>query len=93
MQLRHSKLEMTGWYMKDIPDRVRAAVEKMDTDLCRKMQEPQETDSASARFRLYLRLVGFCLYGCFSKPQAVVWWDRGAPALSENSARISDEVR
>lgn len=34
-QLRHSKLDMTGWYMKEIPDRVRAAVEKMDTDLCR----------------------------------------------------------
>jgi len=34
-QLRHSKLEMTGWYMKEIPESVRAAVEKMDTDLCR----------------------------------------------------------
>jgi hypothetical protein len=34
-QLRHSKLEMTGWYMKQIPETVRAAVEKMDTDLCR----------------------------------------------------------
>ncbi len=34
-QLRHSKLEMTGWYMKQIPETVRAAVEKMDTELCR----------------------------------------------------------
>jgi hypothetical protein len=34
-QLRHSKLEMTGWYMKQIPETVRAAVEKMDADLCR----------------------------------------------------------
>ncbi len=33
-QLRHSKLEMTGWYMKQIPETVRAAVEKMDADLC-----------------------------------------------------------
>ena len=33
-QLRHSKLEMTGWYMKEIPESVRAAVEKMDADLC-----------------------------------------------------------
>jgi integrase len=32
-QLRHSKLEMTGWYMKEIPASVRAAVEKMDADL------------------------------------------------------------
>lgn len=32
-QLRHSKLEMTGWYMKQIPDSVRAAVEKMDADI------------------------------------------------------------
>jgi integrase len=33
-QLRHSKLEMTGWYMKQIPETVRAAVEKMDADVC-----------------------------------------------------------
>jgi integrase len=32
-QMRHSKLEMTGWYMKEIPASVRAAVEKMDADL------------------------------------------------------------
>ena len=25
-QLRHSKLEMTGWYMRDIPESVRSAV-------------------------------------------------------------------
>jgi integrase len=33
-QLRHSKLETTGWYMKEIPASVRAAVEKMDAHLC-----------------------------------------------------------
>jgi integrase len=33
-QLRHSKLEMTGWYMKQIPESVSAAVEKMDADIC-----------------------------------------------------------
>jgi hypothetical protein len=26
---------MTGWYMKQIPESVRAAVEKMDADFCR----------------------------------------------------------
>jgi hypothetical protein len=25
---------MTGWYMKHIPETVRAAVEKMDADIC-----------------------------------------------------------
>jgi hypothetical protein len=34
-QLRHSRLEMTGWYMKQIPETVRAAVEKMDADISR----------------------------------------------------------
>jgi integrase len=33
-QLRHSKLEMTGRYVKEIPDQVRAAVERMDRELC-----------------------------------------------------------
>jgi integrase len=33
-QLRHSKLEMTGRYVKEIPDQVRAAVENMDHELC-----------------------------------------------------------
>lgn len=33
-QLRHSKLEMTGRYVKEIPDQVRAAVQKMDGELC-----------------------------------------------------------
>lgn len=33
-QLRHSKLEMTGRYVKEIPDQVRAAVESMDRELC-----------------------------------------------------------
>jgi integrase len=42
-QLRHSKLEMTGWYMKEIPESVRAAVEKMDSDICRREEKPPET--------------------------------------------------
>jgi integrase len=33
-QLRHSKLEMTGRYVKELPDQVRAAVESMDRELC-----------------------------------------------------------
>lgn len=33
-QLRHSRLEMTGWYMRSIPEQVRSAVERMDSDLC-----------------------------------------------------------
>ena len=32
-QLRHSKLEMTGWYMREIPESVRAAVEHMDAEM------------------------------------------------------------
>lgn len=46
-QLRHSKLEMTGWYMKQIPETVRAAVEKMDTDVCAAPAN-QEQDGAGA---------------------------------------------
>jgi integrase len=34
-QLRHSRLEMTGRYVKEIPDQVRIAVESMDRELCR----------------------------------------------------------
>jgi integrase len=44
-QLRHSRLEMTGWYMRSIPEQVRSAVERMDGDLCK--PEP-ETDGTSA---------------------------------------------
>lgn len=33
-QLRHSKLEMTGRYVKEIPEQVRAAVDSMDHELC-----------------------------------------------------------
>jgi integrase len=35
-QLRHTKLEMTGRYIKEIPEQVRAAVESMDRELCPK---------------------------------------------------------
>src|ERR1019366_9267447 len=31
---------------------------------------------------------GFCLYGCYSKPQAVVWGS-ASPAVSEDLARVS----
>jgi integrase len=34
-QLRHSKLEMTGWYMREIPESVRVAVEGMDAEICK----------------------------------------------------------
>ena len=34
-QLRHSKLEMTGFYMKEILGSARAAVERMDADICK----------------------------------------------------------
>jgi integrase len=33
-QLRHSKLEMTGWYMRAIPESVRTAVAEMDAEIC-----------------------------------------------------------
>ena len=39
-QLRHSRLEMTGWYMKQIPESVRTAVEKMDADVCKPADKP-----------------------------------------------------
>ena len=41
-QLRHSKLEMTGWYMRDIPESVRSAVAEMDAEIC----QPAESNSA-----------------------------------------------
>src|SRR5262245_35428310 len=37
-QLRHSKLEMTGRYVKETPERVRAAVESMDQELCQQRE-------------------------------------------------------
>jgi integrase len=40
-QLRHSRLEMTGRYVKEIPDEVRAAVENMDRELCPELR-PRE---------------------------------------------------
>ena len=33
-QLRHTKLEMTGRYVKEIPEQVRTAVDRMDRELC-----------------------------------------------------------
>jgi integrase len=44
-QLRHSSLEMTGWYMREIPESVRSAVEKMDAEITAQPAErtgPQE---------------------------------------------------
>jgi integrase len=37
-QLRHAKLEMTGRYIKEISEAVRAAVESMDRELCQAEQ-------------------------------------------------------
>jgi integrase len=39
-QLRHSRLEMTGRYVKEIPDQVRAAVDSMDRELCQEKGAP-----------------------------------------------------
>jgi len=33
-QLRHSKLEMTGWYMREIPESVRSAGVDMEAEIC-----------------------------------------------------------
>src|SRR5258705_5154734 len=33
-QLRHSRLEMTGRYVKEIPEQGRVAVDSMDRELC-----------------------------------------------------------
>ena len=38
-QLRHSKLEMTGWYMRDIAQSVRSAVEEMDAEICQSTEK------------------------------------------------------
>ena len=38
-----------------------------------------------------LNLVIFCLYGCFSKPLAVVW-EGATAAVSKDVVRVSDEV-
>jgi integrase len=40
-QLRHTRLEMTGRYVKEIPDQVRLAVENMDRELCPRAKEGQ----------------------------------------------------
>jgi hypothetical protein len=37
-ELRHSKLEMTGWYMREIPERVRTAVAEMDAEICQAIE-------------------------------------------------------
>src|SRR5438309_1469299 len=43
--LRHSKLGMTGWYMREIPESVRAAVEEMDAEICKTADsEPTPVD-------------------------------------------------
>jgi len=38
--LRHSALAMTGLYMKEIPEQVKAAVESLDTTLCSDVNSP-----------------------------------------------------
>ena len=37
-QLRHSNLEMTGWYMREIPESVRSAVAEMDAEICQAVE-------------------------------------------------------
>jgi hypothetical protein len=37
-QLRLSKLEMTGWYMREIPASVRTAVAEMDAEICQSVE-------------------------------------------------------
>jgi integrase len=39
-QLRHSRLSMTGLYMKEIPEQVKAAVESLDAALCSDLHSP-----------------------------------------------------
>ena len=38
-QLRHSTLEMTGWYMREIPESVRTAVAELDAEVCQATAE------------------------------------------------------
>jgi integrase len=38
-QLRHSTLEMTGWYMREIPESVRTAVAELDAEVCQATTE------------------------------------------------------
>jgi integrase len=47
-QLRHSKLEMTGWYMRAMPESVRAAVEHMDAEIS-KVVESNPTPAEPGR--------------------------------------------
>jgi integrase len=47
-QLRHSKLEMTGWYMREIPESVRTAVEEMDAEI-RQMVDSEPDPPESGR--------------------------------------------
>lgn len=62
-QLRHSKLEMTGWYMREIPESVRSAVAEMDAEICHPLR----------RAPLRPALVG---HNEFPKAVAIWWGDR-----------------
>ncbi len=44
-QLRHSRLEMTGWYMRDIPESVRSAVAEMDAEMCQSTEANAPPDA------------------------------------------------
>ena len=46
----------------------------------------------SEKIECFALLVTFCLYGCFRRPQAVVY-ARASPAVSEDIARIPGEIR
>ena len=46
----HSKLEMTGWYMRDIPESVRSAVEHMDAEISKVVESnPTAGDPGSVQ--------------------------------------------
>jgi hypothetical protein len=49
-KLRHSKLEMTGWHMREIPDSVRNAVAETDAEII--------ADSGGAKFPILSGALG-----------------------------------
>jgi hypothetical protein len=46
-QLWHSKLEMTGWYMREIPESVHTAVAEMDAEICQFVEPKWAPQDAS----------------------------------------------
>jgi integrase len=48
-QLRHSTLEMTGWYMREIPESVRTAVAELDAEICQATTESRSLPADGGR--------------------------------------------